>query len=187
MTIRTPKPNPIFVITEGDIESWEKGRNMKKIPITKTKGKVDVLARLHVINNKQRHAVLATDAGGQPYTSLVAFALAPDMTGALFATPKKTSKYRNIIKNKNVSLMIDTRYNTAKGYMQSEAITILGSAIPVRRGSKWSELAGVLIKKHSQLEEFIRASSTALVMVSFRKVFHAGGFQKVSAWELVEQ
>lgn len=187
ITIRAPKINPIFFKTEGAIESWEKGRDMKKIPLNKTRGKVDVMEQLRVLNTKQRHAVLATDAGGQPYTSLVAFALVPDMKGVLFATPKKTSKYINIMNNINVSLMIDTRSNSAKGYMRSEAVTILGSAVPVRKSQKWNELAGVLIKKHPQLEEFVRAASTALVLVSFTKVLHAGEFQKISTWELEEQ
>lgn len=183
MTIRASKTNPIFIMTAGDIESWEKGRNMNKIPLTKTHGKVDVFERLHILNKKQRHAVLATDADGQPYTSLMAFALAPDMKGVIFATPKKTSKYRNIMKNRNVSLMIDTRSNMAKGYMQSEAITILGSATPIRRGKKWTELAGVLIKKHPELKRFINSASTALVLVALDKVIHVGKFQSVTEWK----
>jgi uncharacterized pyridoxamine 5'-phosphate oxidase family protein len=161
-----------------------KNKDIKKIPLNKTQGKVHVLERLRVLNKNQLHAVLATDANGQPYTSLVAFALTPDIKGILFATPKKTSKYRNIIKNGKVSLMIDTRLNTTKAYMRSEAVTILGSAIPIRRSKKWHELAGVLIKKHPQLKEFVMADSSSLVLVSFRKILHTSGFQRVTVWEL---
>jgi nitroimidazol reductase NimA-like FMN-containing flavoprotein (pyridoxamine 5'-phosphate oxidase superfamily) len=187
MTIRTPKTNPVFIKAEGDIESWEKGQDMKNIPFKKIRGKVDVKERLRILNNKQKHAVLATDDGGQPYTSLVAFALTPDMEGILLATPKKTDKYRNIIKNRNVSVMIDSRSNTEKGYMQSEAITMLGSATPLRKGRTWTELSDVLIKKHPRLEEFVRAASTALVLVSFTKVLHAGQFQSITVWECKEE
>jgi nitroimidazol reductase NimA-like FMN-containing flavoprotein (pyridoxamine 5'-phosphate oxidase superfamily) len=144
---------------------------------------VDVKERMRILNNKQKHAVLATDDGGQPYTSLVAFALTPDMEGILFATPKKTDKYRNIIKNPNVSVMIDSRSNAEKGYMKSEAVTILGYATPLKKGRKWNELSDVLIKKHTRLEEFVRASSTILVLVSFTKVIHAGQFQCITVWE----
>ena len=159
---------------------------MEKLPFLKNQGKVNVQERLRILNKKQRHAVLATDADGQPYTSLVAFALTPDREGILFATPKKTGKYRNIMKNRKVSIMIDTRSNSARGYMQSEALTILGTAIPVRRGKQWNEMAGILINKHPQLEEFVRAHSTALVLVAFKKVLHTGRFQSVTAWELSE-
>ena len=187
MTIRVPKTNPIFIKSEGDIESWEKGKDMKKIPLNKIRGKVDVKDRVRILNNKQKHAVLATDNGGQPYTSLVAFALTPDKEGILFATPKKTDKYRNIIKNPNVSVMIDSRSNAEKGYMQSEAITIIGCATPLKKGRKWNELSDVLIKKHTKLEEFVRAASTVLVLVSFTKVIHAGQFQSITVWECKEE
>jgi nitroimidazol reductase NimA-like FMN-containing flavoprotein (pyridoxamine 5'-phosphate oxidase superfamily) len=184
MTIRVPKTNPVFTVKVGDVESWEKGQNMIKIPFNKIRGEVNVQKRLRILNKKQRHAVLATDSDGQPYTSLVAFALTPDTEGVVCATPRKTSKYRNIMKNRNVSLMIDTRSNSTKGYIHSEAVTILGNAKQVRRGKQWNELADVLIKKHPQLEEFVRAASTALVLISFTKVLHTSGFQSVTAWEL---
>jgi len=156
---------------------------MHKIPFNKTQGEVNVQERLHILNNKQRHAVLATDSDGQPHTSLVAFALTPDAKGLLFATPKKTTKYQNMLDNNRVSLMIDTRSNSARGYMKSEAMTILGSATPLRRSNKWNELAGSFIKKHPGLEEFVMAHSTALVLVSFTKVLHAGKFQTVTVWD----
>jgi hypothetical protein len=154
----------------------------EKIPFTKKSGAVAVPARLLILNNKQRHAVLATDALGQPYTSLVAFALTPDARGILFATPKETAKYKNILGNSNVSLMIDTRTNTLKGYMNAEAVTILGTAMPVRRDRRWKELAEVFIKKHPALSDFVRASSTALIYMTIKKAVHAGRFQTVSEW-----
>ncbi len=157
---------------------------MNKIPFRKTRGKVNVQERLRVLNKKQRHAVLASVADGQPYTSLVAFALTPDMQGALFATPRKTAKYRNILGNRHVSLMIDSRSNSTKGYMKSEAVTILGTAAPVRKGRNRDELAALIIKKHPQLSGFIHASTTALIFISFEKVIHAGQFQTVTVWEL---
>jgi nitroimidazol reductase NimA-like FMN-containing flavoprotein (pyridoxamine 5'-phosphate oxidase superfamily) len=156
---------------------------MTKIPFSKTAGEVNVKERLRILNRKQRHAVLATDADGQPYTSLVAFALTPGMQGALFATPRKTTKYRNILSNRHVSLMIDSRSNSAKGYMKSEAVTVLGTASAVRKGRNRDELAALFIKKHPQLSGFVKASTTALIFVSFQKVIHAGQFQTVTVWE----
>jgi nitroimidazol reductase NimA-like FMN-containing flavoprotein (pyridoxamine 5'-phosphate oxidase superfamily) len=187
MAVRNPETNPVFIKTEGDIESWEKGRNMANVPLNKTRGKEDVKKRLSILNRKQKHAVLATTDGGKPYTSLMAFALIPTMEGLLVATPKKTNKYRNITKNAHVSVMIDSRSNSEKGYMHSEAVTILGCAIPIKKGRKWNELSDIFIKKHPRLEEFVRAASTALVMISFTKVLHAGRFQNVTVWECKEE
>jgi nitroimidazol reductase NimA-like FMN-containing flavoprotein (pyridoxamine 5'-phosphate oxidase superfamily) len=136
------------------------------------------------MNSTQRHAVLATVSDGQPYTSLVAFAMTPDMKQAVFATPRNTSKYRNILNNRKVALLIDTRSNTDASYMKSEAVTIIGTARPVRRGSKNEALAGILAKKHHALRRFIRATTTAVTVVEAERCFHTGSFQQVSEWRV---
>lgn len=159
-----------------------KRTHTEKIPHTKSSGSVDVPERLRAMDRKQRHAVLATDAGGRPYTSLVAFALTPDARGILFATPKNTVKYRNILRNSNISLMVDTRSNTRKGYMNAEAIAVLGTAAPVRKGRRRDAYREVFIKKHPALSEFLGAPSTALVYMTITKALHAGRFQTVSEW-----
>jgi nitroimidazol reductase NimA-like FMN-containing flavoprotein (pyridoxamine 5'-phosphate oxidase superfamily) len=156
----------------------------KKIPERKSKGMADVPQRLKVINRKQLHAVLATISGRKPYTSLVAFALTPDTRYVLFTTPKKTQKYRNIVKNKNVSLLINTAKNTSKDYKNAEAVTILGKAHTVRKGRKRTEMAGLLLEKHPDLESFINAADTALVMVEAEYCVHVSSFQQVSEWRV---
>jgi hypothetical protein len=186
-TIRTPKINPVFIKTEGDIESWEKGQYMNKIPIHKTQGKVNVKEGLSILNKRQKHAVLATDFGGQPYTSLVAFALTPDCSGLIFSTPKKTTKYKNILINSKVSVLIDTRKNSVKSYLESEAITILGTALSFRKGKNLDAMASVLLAKHPELKGFVSSASTALIHVVFDRVIHAGQFQSVTVWDCKEK
>ena len=154
------------------------------IPDKATKGDASVPERLHIINKTQPHAVLATDAGGQPYTSLIAYALIPDMKGLIFITPKSTRKYKNILKNRKVSLLIDTRSNTARDYMGAESVTILGNARPVKRSKKRSELAALFIKKHSRLSGVIDSPETTLIMVEIIKCIHVTKFQSVSVWEI---
>jgi nitroimidazol reductase NimA-like FMN-containing flavoprotein (pyridoxamine 5'-phosphate oxidase superfamily) len=156
----------------------------EKIPHKKKAGDADVPSRLRALNRRERHGALATDFDGQPYTSLVAYSLTPDMEGALFATPRKTNKYKNILRNRNVSLLIDSRSNSSKGYMKSEAVTILGTAVPLRKGKRRDELAALFIERHPQLSAFVKASSTALVLIKFKKVIHAGEFQKITMWDL---
>ncbi|UCH81280.1 MAG: pyridoxamine 5'-phosphate oxidase family protein [Nitrospiraceae bacterium] len=156
---------------------------MTEIPFNKSQGEVNVTERLQFLDRKQRHAVLATVSNGRPYTSLVAFALTPDATGLLFATPKKTTKYTNMLKNSNVSILIDSRKNTAKGYMESEAVTITGTATAIRKGRRRDMLAGIFREKHPELGGFVNAASTALVLVAFDKIIHAGKFQIISKWQ----
>jgi len=154
----------------------------QKIPVKVIKGSVSVLDRLRILNKKQRHAVLATDAQGQPYPSLVAYALTPDGKGVLFATPKSTRKYKNILTNNRVSLLIDTRSNTDRAYMGAESITILGKATPVRKGTKRTRLAEILNKKHPRLAEFVCSPETVLIYVEMLHCVHVTQFQTVSEW-----
>jgi nitroimidazol reductase NimA-like FMN-containing flavoprotein (pyridoxamine 5'-phosphate oxidase superfamily) len=155
----------------------------KKILEQKSKGTANVPQRLKIIDQKQRHAVLATVSGKRPYTSLVAFALTPDASGLLFATPKKTQKYRNIVKNKNVSLLINTAKNTSKDYNNAEAVTIQGEA-RILSGKKRTVFAGMLAGKHPHLKSFINSATTALVMVKTEYCLHVNRFQQVTEWSL---
>ena len=156
----------------------------EQIAFEKTAGTAAVAHTLKLMDRTQRHAVLATVSGGQPYTSLVAFAMTPDMKNAVFATPRDTAKYKNILRNKRVALLIDTRANTDAAYMKSEAVTIVGSATPVRRGRRREEFASLLIRKHPALRGFVGARTTSIVLVEAAACFHTGSFQKVSEWRV---
>jgi nitroimidazol reductase NimA-like FMN-containing flavoprotein (pyridoxamine 5'-phosphate oxidase superfamily) len=156
----------------------------KTIPKKVSRGSISVPHRLRILNKTQMHAVLATDSDGKPYTSLIAYALTPDLKGIIFSTPKTTRKYKNILRNNHVSLLIDTRSNTKKDYMSAESVTIIGNARPERRRKEWLELAQVLKKKHPELSEFIDSPETAGVFVKITRCIHVTKFQSVSEWNL---
>jgi len=154
---------------------------MIKIPVLVTRGSASVFDRLAIISEKQRHAVLATDDDGRPYTSLIAFALTPDRKSLIFATPGKSQKYRNIRKNSCVSVLIDTRTNTDRSYMQAEAVTVMGIARPKYRGRKRDALSRLFVKKHPKLAGFVQAEGTVLVEIEIINCFHVTSFQTVTA------
>jgi len=158
----------------------------KQLALEKTRGAAAVAERLKFMNSTQRHAVLATASDGQPYTSLVAFAMTPDMKQAVFATPRNTAKYRNILNNRKVALLIDTRSNTDAAYMKSEAVTLIGTAVPVRKGRKRESLSSILIEKHPALRRFVQSKTTAIIVVEAERCFHTGSFQEVSEWRVEE-
>lgn len=154
----------------------------KKIPSITEKGAVDVARALRAMDAGESFAVLATNEGGRPYTSLVSFALTPDLKKVIFATPKNTRKFKNIVNTKDVAVLVDDR-SKKKGFIETQAITILGTAIPLRRGRTWLEYAGVFLKKHPELEEFINASTTALVIVDVTGLIHVGNFQTITVMD----
>jgi len=154
-----------------------------KIPIKTQKGTINITERLKELNRTENCAVLATLNNGHPYTSLVNFAFTPDYRAVLFATPKATSKYRNILKMQSVALLIDNRTKSAQNLMDLEAVTILGTAHPVKRGNRWEDLAKIYIEKHPILEEFVRSPTTALIIVNIKRCIHVSKFQSISVWD----
>jgi heme iron utilization protein len=57
----------------------------------------------------QLYGVLCTQGQGQPYGSLVAYAMTPDLDSAVFATQKATRKYRLLSGCAHVALVVDNR------------------------------------------------------------------------------
>ncbi len=99
----------------------------KKIPSVTEKGVADVAKSLRALGAKEPFAVLATNEDGRPYTSLISFAITPDLKTVIFATPKNTRKFKNIMDTKDVAVLIDNRSNKNKGFIETQAITILGN------------------------------------------------------------
>lgn len=156
---------------------------MKKIiPDKVSRGEVSVPDRLRALDETQRHAVLATISGEQPFTSLISYVLAPDSKSIVFATPRETSKYDNLLKNRKVALLIDTRANRDEDYLEAEAITIIGDARSVESSEERSQLSKLFIQKHPELAGFVNSPATALVSVKIARCFHVGRFQTVSEW-----
>ena len=154
-----------------------------RIPNRTEHGFILVPDRISVFNKNQYFGVLATNDKGQPYTSLISFAITPDLKRVIFATPKDTRKYKNILNTKEVAILIDNRSSTQKKLMATEAVTIIGTARHVRRGKLRDELAAIYLKKHPDLEEFIQSDTTALIVVEATRCIHVGKFQTISVWD----
>ncbi|WP_373500707.1 pyridoxamine 5'-phosphate oxidase family protein [Desulfococcus sp.] len=131
----------------------------------------------------QQLAVLATDGGGRPYTSLVAFAATPELARLVFATTRATRKFANILGNPRVSLLIDNRANEVSDFRNAVAVTVLGSAAEVS-GDEKAPLAALYLARHPHLASFVEAPSCALLQVSVEQYYLVSRFQNVSVWEL---
>jgi nitroimidazol reductase NimA-like FMN-containing flavoprotein (pyridoxamine 5'-phosphate oxidase superfamily) len=154
----------------------------KGIPATTRRGRVSVPARLRSLDRTQRHAVLATVSLSGPHTSLIAFALTKDGKGLVFATPAATAKYRNMMRDAKVSILIDSRENSQRDYLGAEAVTISGRAREVRTVPRKAELVKLLVNKHRELNGFVAASTTALIFVGISRCVHVSRFQTVTLW-----
>ena len=159
------------------------GAKREQVPVTTRKGRVAIPERLRVFDAEEQFGVLATDDAGIPYTSLISYALTPDLKMAIFATPKGTRKYTNILHSAQVSILLDNRSKSKNRLLTTEAVTIIGIAKYVRRGKVWQELAEIFLRKHPDLEEFLNSPTTALIAVEISRYIHVGRFQTLSVWD----
>jgi heme iron utilization protein len=124
----------------------------------------DSFNRIRELFKSQKLAVLATNNEGHPYCNLVAFAETGDCKSLIFATNRNTSKYRNLLKNRQVSLLIDNRSNLSDGFSKNIALTALGLAeeIAPENNPYFVEL---LISKHPDIAGFFSGADNTLFKV----------------------
>jgi heme iron utilization protein len=112
----------------------------------------------------QRFAVLATLSNQQPYCNLVAFASSEDLRNIVFATNRNTQKYRNIVSNNKIALLVDNRSNSQSDFTRALAITILGIASKLNKDGN-DELVQLYLDKNNSLREFLQNPDTAVIKV----------------------
>lgn len=153
-----------------------------KEPRQAATGQASVPERLRMLDGIEQFGVLATQEDGKSYASLVAYALTPDLRMAIFATPKNTRKYRNMVKADEVALLLDNRSQPSP-VTKAEAITLTGRAQPLRKGSERDRMEALYLLKHPDLKDFVDSPSTALVALKIEQAVHVGNFQTVTTWQ----
>ena len=123
-------------------------------------------------------AVLSTQGGGQPYSSLVAFASTPGLDCLLFATTRGTRKFSNLSGEPRVSLLIDSRSNQESDFHEAVAATAVGRAEEVSVTDR-AALAPIYLAKHPYLEDFLGGADCALIRVRVDNYWVVQQFQEV--------
>ena len=141
-----------------------------------------VLESIQALVHHEPFAVLCTQAGGQPYGSLVAFAFSADLRSFVFATPVATRKYRLLSECDHVALLVDNRGRFPDDMMKVSALTVTGRASQVETGAGFQPWSDLLTGRHPYLESFVRAPSTALFRVQVVRYLHVTRFQEVRQW-----
>lgn len=131
----------------------------------------------------KRFAVLATEHGGQPHTSFVAITPIGGFRQLIFATYRRTRKYRNLAHNGKVAVLIDGQEVKSSGLMEGFVLTALGHAEEV--GVDEVEMARrAHLAWHPDLESFVRSADCALVRVTVREYQVVGAIDDVRWWRI---
>lgn len=141
-----------------------------------------VRERISRLLNEQPFAVLCTQGGGQPYGSLVAYAISQDLRAATFATPVGTRKFRLLSECDRVALVVDSRAKFPDDMMKVEAVTATGQAVQLDPGPEFDLWAELLTARHPRLKSFVAAPSSALFRIDITYYLHVGRFQEVHRW-----
>jgi len=142
----------------------------------------DLGRRIHALVNSEPFAVLATQGEEQPYGSVVATAFTPDLSHVVFGTPITTRKYRFLIANDRIAMVVDDRPRWRNELMRVQAVTLTGRAHPLERNDDFAPWADLLVARHPQLEGFVSSPSCALFRVDIVRFFHVQRFQEVREW-----
>ena len=141
-----------------------------------------VRERISRLLNEQPFAVLCTQGGGQPYGSLVAYAVSQDLKAATFATPVATRKFRLLSECGHVALVVDSRAKFPNDMMKVEAVTATGRAVQLDPGPEFDRWAELLMTRHPPLKSFVAAPSSALFRVDITRYLYVTRFQEVHPW-----
>lgn len=139
---------------------------------------LDLMDKIRGLLVSQRLGVLATNQGGQPYTSLVAFAFSDDLRRLFFATTRATRKFANLQAEPRVSLLIDNRSHRSEDFREAIAVTALGCAQEVSDSERQAVL-GLYLDRHAGLREFVMAPTCALLQIEVTSYSLVSRFQNV--------
>jgi general stress protein 26 len=137
--------------------------------------------QLHELFNKQRFAVIATQASNKPYTSLVAFSSTEDLSYLIFATLRQTRKYDSILQNAKISMLIDNRENLSSDVNNAIAVTVIGHASEIKDNRQ--HFMDIHLKKHPYLREFLQDANCALIGLSVEKIIIVRKFQQITLFD----
>jgi hypothetical protein len=108
--------------------------------------------------------------------------MTPDLTHAVFATPKATRKFRLLSQCDHVALVIDNRPEFPGQLMNIEGVTATGRAMLVEAGDEFECWAQLLTERHAYLTQFVRSASCGLFQIRIVRFFHVSRFQEVRQW-----
>jgi nitroimidazol reductase NimA-like FMN-containing flavoprotein (pyridoxamine 5'-phosphate oxidase superfamily) len=146
-----------------------------------TRGTVEHDIR-QLLQNEQL-AVLCTEQQGQPYASLVAFAVTDGLGDLVFCTPKTTRKFSNLANNPQVAMLINNCRNRTSDIDNAVSVTAVGKAVEVVDTSR-EDLSALYLQKHPHLKQFLQAESTALVRIRVQRYFMVRKFQDVYEYDV---
>lgn len=118
-----------------------------------------------------RFCVLATVSETGPHCSLMSYAASGEGTELCMATDRNTKKYRNLSANPSVSLLIDSRADSAgDGGAAARALTVTGTVRRHLEEPGKNAAREALCRRHPDLKDFLAGSSVEVIVVKINSL-----------------
>ncbi len=114
-----------------------------------------MIEKIRAMVREKDTCVLATAGGGKPHCSLMSYIADADCRRFYLVSYRQTKKYKNLLENPWVSLLIDTREEDAPGDIgRKKALTISAVFQPVDPEKK-DGVRKKFLKQHPQLKDLV--------------------------------
>lgn len=131
--------------------------------------------------------VLATVSGEKPYCSLMAYTTDDDCSEIYMATHRATRKFKNLMENPAVSLLIDTREEHKGSHRpQAKAMTVSGVFERLKNNQKEAWAKAGLLNRHPHLREFLANPDAEVICIKIRSFLLLDGLTNAHFEEVPE-
>ena len=129
----------------------------------------DIREKARELIRKQGTCVLATAAKNHPHCSLMAYACNETCSELYMLTGRKTRKYKNLMENPSVSILIDTRPSTLeKDHRRTNAVTLSGRYEPVVSRVEQTRMREAIKTRHPSLGDLLHDPDTQVVRIKIQ-------------------
>lgn len=136
-----------------------------------------MIEKMKQLVKDRRFCVLATAWDNNPHCSLMAYAPEEDCQRIYMATRRNTVKYRNLMENPAVSLLIDTREEKVTGKKHGiRALTVTGRFAEIKDGQGRMKARDMLLQRHPDLTVFLDHPESCLFAVEVHSFLLLDGF-----------
>ncbi len=128
-----------------------------------------------------RLGVLATEAHGQPHASLIAITPVQGLRQIIFATYRNTRKFKNILHNGRVAVLIQGEDLDSSNQQKGFALTAFGDTQEVGI-SELEEAMHDHLERHPDLVSLLNSGDFALIRIKVEAYQVVRGIDDVTWW-----
>ena len=127
-----------------------------------------MIQKMKALVREKDSCVLATVSSGKPHCSLMSYITDPECREIYMVTYPKTQKYKNLLENPWVSLLIDTR-EEGRGIAirEKKALTVSG-IFQKTDPAKEKGVRAQFLARHPQLEELVADPEAEIITIRVR-------------------